>query len=196
MYHKHLTEGLVIKNFDTGDSSRKIALFAREFGLVYAHAQNSRSLKSKLRPSIQEFASGRFVLVKGFSGWRVIGASEAESIFDRLKNNRAKLAIVGNIFNLIKATFHESGDNHQTFDALKRFLTKLPDLSDSEARLAEYATLLKLMSDLGYLKEESKFSAFLKDFELEKSFLEVLRKNKDSAVRMINQSLKALEIKM
>lgn len=196
MYHKHQTEGLVIQGFESGDSSKKIAIFTRELGLIYAQAQNSRALCSKLRLSVQDFTLGEFVLIKGIAGWKVTGASKTENIFGKLRSAVSKLRIANNISNLLKVISNESGSNHEIFDALKYFMRELPELSEYKIKLAEYAVLLKIMNEMGYLRENSKFSGFIKEFRLEEDFFRELESNRSLATKMINESLRALETKM
>lgn len=78
-YQKYLTECLVLRGFDRGESDRLLSLFTKEFGLIRARASAVRSEKSKMRYSLQPYAQAQVSLVRGTRGWRAAGASHIAS---------------------------------------------------------------------------------------------------------------------
>ena len=100
MYHKYNTEGVVIKSYEKGESSRNVVLFSEEFGLIYASVQNARGTYSKLKPGAQDFAFGNFTLLKGRHEWKMVGAQIGKNFFYSLES-RPKYLVVAKVFSLI-----------------------------------------------------------------------------------------------
>jgi DNA repair protein RecO len=196
MYHKHQTEGIILKGYDSGDSSRKVALLSKSLGLVYAHVQNARGLASKLRGNAQEFGLGKFVLVKGAGGWKMVGGEIELSIFQKLKNEPAKLKAVANIFNLVRALVGEGSHAESIHDVLKEFCLKIDAVNQTDIKLAEYAVLLEIMHQLGYLSASESIHPLISRFSLDQESLDLIAENKKAVVDSINQSLRAAHIKI
>ena len=67
------TRALVLGAHDFKESNKLIALFTREFGLIYAHAQSVRDVKSKMRFHTQTLSFVDVDLVSGRDMWRMTG---------------------------------------------------------------------------------------------------------------------------
>jgi DNA repair protein RecO len=196
MYHKHQTEGIILKGYDSGDSSRKVALLSKDLGLIYAHVQNGRGLKSKLRGSVQEFSLGRFVLVKGVNGWKLVGGEIEQSAYQLLKREPTKLKVFANVLNLIRSIIGESMPMDNIFNSLREFALCLSVLSVEETKLAEYAVLLKFLHELGYLSTEPALRNIVDDFSLKKEKLVFLASHQKLAIYAINRALHAAQVRM
>lgn len=186
MYHKHNTEGIVLRGFESGEASRNISLFTREFGLIHASVQNARSLNSKLRYSVQDFTEGQFTLVRGKNSWKLVGAKADKNFFNILNltpNSKEKVATAARVFSLLgKIGGEEKSEN--IYETLNQFLKSLiespTDTSEFEQiKKAEYLAVLKVLKELGLLKET------------EAEIGEVVLDSK-KAVRLINESLESM----
>jgi recombinational DNA repair protein (RecF pathway) len=74
MYQKYQTEAVVMGSRESGENDRAIALFTREFGLVWAKAIGVRKETSKMRCAVPLYARAQVALVRGKHGWRLAGA--------------------------------------------------------------------------------------------------------------------------
>ena len=154
MYHIYQTEGMVIGGINSGDSNRKICLFGREVGLIWANIQNGRSLSSKLRSSVQDFAFGSYSLVRGKNEWKMVGAKTSFNIFESVKNSPEKIRITASIFSLIKKLIEESNYTHELFDTIKEFMFHLPNLKEDVLKSTECLVLLRILNKLGFLRAD------------------------------------------
>ena len=68
------TDGLVVKERDSGEAARILSIFTRELGLVSVYAAGIRYEKSKLRYHTQLYNLATFSLVPGKEHWRLVGA--------------------------------------------------------------------------------------------------------------------------
>ena len=80
MHPKHHTDAIVLAARDVGEASRMLCLFTRELGMVHAHAQGVRLLRSKLRHHLQPLTRAHVSLVRGREVWRVVGAEQSRAI--------------------------------------------------------------------------------------------------------------------
>ncbi len=74
MHQIHHTEAFVIKSISSGEASKRIWLFTRDFGLIMAVVQGVRKPSAKLQGHISDYAYIKADLVKGREVWRLIGA--------------------------------------------------------------------------------------------------------------------------
>jgi DNA repair protein RecO len=196
MYHKHQTQGIILKSYDSGDSNKKIALLTEDLGLIYAHVQSGRSLQSKLRGSIQEFSLGRFTLVKGTGGWKAVGAYTDRNVFKEFRRDEKRLKVVSSIFSLVRGLVGEGAHAENIYVPLKSFLEGFGAVPAEDIKSAEYGTLIKILYELGYVSPKEELSGVLSDFSLSSDNLRVVKNNKEKIVAAINQALAAAHLKM
>ena len=79
-YRIYNTDAVVIDIEDVGEASRRISLLTRDLGLIHAHAQGIRLLKSKLRFHLQLYRSVSVSLLMGREMWRIIGAMDSKPV--------------------------------------------------------------------------------------------------------------------
>jgi len=179
MYHKHNTEGIIIGENERGEASKNVAIFTREFGLIYASVQNGRALASKLRYGVQNFSEGSFVLVHGRNSWKLVGAESKRNIWTTL-GDREKRRIAANIFSLLRKMVGEE-KNEELYEIVGSSAESLQTIELEEAKQLEIRTVLQILKNQGLLVENAEDIENL-----------VLDKNK--AIKIINESLKASEL--
>lgn len=74
-YQKYHTEALVLGGREAGEADTAVALYTRDFGLVWARASAVRTEHSKMRHALQKLSRADVSLVRGARGWRAAGAS-------------------------------------------------------------------------------------------------------------------------
>ncbi len=86
------TEGLVLREQNTGENDRVVTLLTRSNGIIRAFAKGTRSLRSRNAAATQVFCYSRFTLFRGRSAYTV---DEAESIqqFYGLRKEIEKLTL-------------------------------------------------------------------------------------------------------
>lgn len=195
MHHKYQTEGLVISGVGSGERSRKIWLFGREVGLVVGKVQAGRALQSKLRGAVQDFTMGTFSLVRGKSEWKVVGARASGNIFESVRSEPEKIKVAASILNLIKKLVEEGRETHELFDAVKDFITHLPDIPLQELKSAECLILLRILHKLGFLRADPDLVICLEEKGITQTALTTVQTHKQKTIQLINESLHAAEMR-
>jgi DNA repair protein RecO (recombination protein O) len=168
MYHKHNTEGIVIRGSERGEASKDILIFSREFGMIYASVQNARAMNSKLRYSVQDYCVGEFTLIKGKNSWKLVGA-EVQRILN------TNLNILSNIFLLLRRLSGEE-KNEELYEIILETLNNLESIQENENLV-----VLKILKNLGYLEQT------------EDQIVEISQ-NRSQALEIINNSLRAADL--
>lgn len=194
MYHKHHTRGVVLGSKNESDDSRRILLFTENFGLISARVQGARTTQSKLRFSSQDFSYGEFSLVHGKTGWKVVSARATKNFFEILKSSPNKLAIVGNVLNLLKKLAPEEEFSLSLFSIISNFLAFSENAKEEDMLLAECLILLRILHSLGYMRHDPDFSIPLSSSEIGVSDLETIAPKRMRMISLINESLRATQL--
>lgn len=194
MYHKHNTEGVVLSGRTDGEHNRYIYVFTKHVGLIRAKVQGARNLSSKLRSGSQDFTYGNFSFVHGKSGWKLVGAKSELNIFELFRNDKEKLFVFTNILNLIKKLVGEEEQNEKLFDLIKESIFFLIDAKKEVVASFECLVLLRILHNLGYMRQDPDFSVSLTDTFIKVEDLETLIPRRNFAISLINEALKATQI--
>ena len=82
-HHIYQTKAFIIDSIDTGEANKLLTIFTQDLGLMRIAAQGVRLIKSKLRPSIQNYSFSKVSLVKGREYWRLTNAEKLISLYDK-----------------------------------------------------------------------------------------------------------------
>ncbi len=150
MYQKYHTEALVLAVRESGESDRAIALYTRDFGLVWARASAVRSEKSKMRYALQSHTHCYVSLVRGKRGWRAAGASARASI----GHDRARMGTFARIAELTLRLVHGEEANPYLFAALSEAHGALRGEA-TPRETVEIVCVARVLFALGYLSAEA-----------------------------------------
>ena len=150
MYQKYHTEALVLAVRESGESDRTIALYTRDFGLVWARASAVRSERSKMRYALQSYTHSNVSLVKGKRGWRAAGASAHASI----GHDRTRIGTFARIAELTLRLVQGEEANQYLFAALSEAQTALRS-SETPRETVEIVCVARILYALGYLSIEA-----------------------------------------
>jgi recombinational DNA repair protein (RecF pathway) len=122
----------------SGEAGKTYAIYTEQFGLVRAHAQGVRHLKSKLRYNLTDYNFATFSLVRGKEFWRITGAVSEPSVGTGGFDAGARARILSFVKRLVQG--------EERNDELFAVLVDLASGPVSETR-----TLACALSSLGYL---------------------------------------------
>jgi DNA repair protein RecO len=196
-YTKYKTRGIVIGGSNVGEASRIYNIFTRDFGLVRVRAQGVRNLNSKLKSHLQNLYLINAHLIKGKSGWRVTESYKIRNLPESFGSNKSKLQSVARTLLFLKRMLPEEDGNAFLFDIISgalNFLEKEENLNDNDILNAERLTILRVMRNLGYIKERVLADNFLESLDYNKILLGEIDKIKSLATREINESIKASQL--
>ena len=86
------TDGLIIREQQTGEDDRLVTLLTREYGVIRAFVRGAKRIKSKAQSSTQLFAYGRYSIYRGKDAYSIDEAQPIEIFFD-LRNDIVSLSL-------------------------------------------------------------------------------------------------------
>jgi len=180
--------GIVVARRSAGEGSVRISLYTDSLGLVSALAKSAREERSKLRPHLQVGTTGVFTLVKGRDVWRIIGATNTENSYFALSGKSGAQEASARIIAVVRQFIRGEGSDPYLFSALFGFFTSLPEIDQEYVLEAECVTVFRVLSALGYVREETSTQAFL-DIAYDIGTLKAVRESRPTLVRRINEAI-------
>ena len=146
-----MTDGLIIKENNVGESDRVVVVLTRDRGLISAFVSGARSLKSKNAASTALLAYSSLAVSKTKDTYRITEA-EANEVFFGLRSDIEKLSLAQYICELCQVLVPyevESGD------FLRLALNSLHFISTSKMNiyLVKAVTELRMMTVAGFMPD-------------------------------------------
>ncbi len=143
------TDGLVLRENETGENDRVITLLTRTNGIIRAFAKGTRSLRSKNAAATQLFCYSRFGIFKGRSAYTVDEA-EPKELFYGLRKDMEKLTLAQYFCELALALAPEEDE---AGDFLRLFLNGFYylDTAKRPVHIVKAAVELRALSLAGYM---------------------------------------------
>lgn len=192
-YHTYTTDAFILGSRPSGEGSKYVYLFTKELGLLGAHAQGSREIKSKLRYALDDLSYSKISLVKGKNSWKLTNAMPNKNFFAQFSLERSKLLLCANALALIKKLVAGEEKNTKLFEILQQGFAFLEqnNLSEEDIHNAEAIFMLRILNNLGYFGASKTLENFaLTDFWNQTLLAEMSRERKN-AIFAINKSLEA-----
>ncbi len=218
MHAIHTTPGFIVGTRPYGDAGRILAIFTRDFGLIYATAQGIRLEKSKLRYFTQEYSFGTYSLVRGKEFWRVTSANgESQDLRFKIYDLRSEhRELIARIALLLRRLLQGEEPHPELFDIvfvcwnfLGKSVADLPGgsiemlgesndgpismhekLNENEMQTLESLVVARMMFALGYIGEVAGLTDELKSVEISSELLRNLAGQKTVLNQHINKALK------
>ena len=187
MHKLHTTSAFVLQKYPSGESSFTYKLLTRELGLVYAHAQGVRELKSRNRYALKTGQLSIVTLVKGREVWRITGAQCIEGDNDVALNKGFKRRILSLVGKLVAL----EDVSERLYDIIESGMLFVSEDSD-ENEIVEALTLFRLMDELGFVARpisENIIKKFLDDTKITKKILDTAKGHKRTLVARVNIAL-------
>ena len=156
-YQTYITEALVCGSFDSKSSDKSFLLFAREAGMIYAHAKSVREERSKQRYALQDCSHVRTTLIRGKSGWKIAGVEPITNLYAITETREAR-AFLRDTLLLLRRVIHGETAYQNIFDDVLYACTyagKYPYM-----RLSQILAL-RILHALGYIAPASAYERFL-----------------------------------
>ena len=89
---KFRTDGLIIREQQTGEDDRLVTLLTRDHGVIRAFVRGAKRIKSRSQSATQLFAYGNYSIYRGRDAYSIDEAQPKEIFFD-LRNDLESLAL-------------------------------------------------------------------------------------------------------
>lgn len=179
MHNIYTTRGFIINSINQGEANKYINIFTEDFGMIGAVAQGIRLSKSKLKSHLDDGYLSKISVVKGKEVWRLVGAEKISE-----KTNSVYLKVL----KLLKRLLHGEEMNSKLFEIIESLYSFEIDEEDSE--LIECLAVIRVLNNLGYIREITQFKELFENNSFEKKLLEIVKKYKVDIVKIINNAFK------
>ncbi len=198
-HHIYTTDALVVEGTNSGEANKSFLLFTSELGMIRAHAQGVRLLKSKLRFSLQEYEHVSISVVRGKEMWRITSCRPLKSLFKQAELGDAEekdmLITLARVCALIKRLMPHEEKHEKLFEyVISVFLYACHELLDTEdIKNFECIIVLNLLYELGYLGRIIELEEFIYA-PLSGTLLKRLGSVRKIAYQEINRSLRETQL--
>lgn len=152
MHQIHHTEAFVIKSISSGEASKRIWLFTRDFGLVMAIVQGVRKPSAKLQGHISDYTYIKADLVKGREVWRLIGAEIISDYVLHDTRNPLIRSFVRSLM-LIDRFLVDEGPHEELFEHIVA-CGEILSQRDIDYKSFDALSLWRMLALLGYIAVE------------------------------------------
>jgi recombinational DNA repair protein (RecF pathway) len=188
MHTLHTINAFILQSFPHGESNRTYKLLTREKGLLYAHGQAVRELKSRNRYALQTGQMSEITLVRGREVWRITGAK----VITEARMSRVSRTHTYKILHLVGGLLAIEDPVQEIFDVLQGGNEAFCSHDESTAPLIEVVTMLRLMDKLGFMARPSKeplIETFLDAYNVSDEVLGKVAQHKKVLIQRINSAL-------
>jgi DNA repair protein RecO len=194
MHHIYHTEAFILASRNVGEANRSFTLFTRELGVVKATAQSVRSLKSKLRYSLQDYSLVKCDLVRGRDIWRIVSAQSLHA-FEELKSHKEFFPLVAKVSHLLTKLISGEGENIELYDHIKDSFIAIENnhLTTDELKAFETIIVLEILFHLGYIDRTPELESYIQT-PFTKQLLATAQNDRKKLVSLINESLKETQM--
>lgn len=196
MHKIHHTDGFIVESVPSGEANRFLWVYTKDFGLVGAHAQGVRLMKSKLRYTLYDMAYCSLSLVRGRDIWRVTSATRLkEPIVGIIQYGNKRLAF-SRILKLVRRLINGEEKDEYLFSVLhKAYVLFQNDNTDERLiKNVEILTVIQILHILGYLSVPTKYLKFIESDPWSMETLRDIGERENEIVSLINQSLESIDL--
>ena len=138
--------GVVLRRWDAGESDRRVALFTRELGKIYAVARGARKANARLAAVSEPLSYADFGLAVGPKN-RYVTEAQPLAAFGRLRDDYQKLLCALSLCEIVDAVMPEGEASVEAFGLL---LSALAGIQRGDALSSLCWADLKIMEIAGY----------------------------------------------
>jgi recombinational DNA repair protein (RecF pathway) len=149
IYH---TEAIIVRSESSGEASKRVWLFTKEFGLVIAMVQGVRKSTAKLQGHTSDYSVIMADLIKGRSTWKLISAQVIDAPLQSCERTPLARAYVRTVAFLERFLIGE-GVHEELFTHVIS-AGQLVKEQSVEARMFDALSLWKMLVLLGYSATE------------------------------------------
>lgn len=145
------TDGLIIREQQTGEDDRLVTILTRDYGILRAFVRGAKRIRSKSQSATQLFAYGKYSIYRGKDAYSIDEAQPVEIFFD-LRNDIASLSLAQYFCELAGelAPVEDDADEY-----LRLVLNALHMLSKNKRPHAQLKAIveLRMMTLSGYMPD-------------------------------------------
>lgn len=190
-HHIYTTEGIVLGGMSVGESNRYVYVLTKNLGLIGAHVQGARELRSKLRFALSDLSHAEVAFVRGKDVWRVTSAISLPS-YQALFFDGDKLRTFSRIASLVRRLVAGETEHAELFDFVFRAALFLASkkLTAKELACIEALSALSILDSLGYGEKNLEWRSFVGFQPFNTALLKAFEPHYGKAAASISRSLR------
>jgi len=190
-HHIYQTEGIVIRSFPEGETSKYVEIFTRDLGMVGAHATSIRAEKSKLRYALADYSLSLISLVRGKLAWKIVNAVPGDNFFFEFKNDVLRRKAFVRILRLARKLIHGEEKNVILYETIMGALRALQDVARTPEDIVDIQLLaaLRVLNHLGYGVPHQELKQIALENGWETEVLQVVNTLRSESKELIKRSL-------
>lgn len=181
------TEGLVLAKRGRGEANTSVVLLTEKLGVIRASARSGRLERSKLRYGLETLTSGTFSFVRGKHDWKLTGTGHLSR--HCVGRGRLARAAAGRIARLLLRLIQGEEPVPRIYAGVRAGLVYIAIADERDIELAECLTVLRILSELGYVHGGKALEPFLVTSDVTDELVGQVRISKQTLIRAINASL-------
>ncbi len=192
-YHIYTTRAIILASRAEGDGHKVLTLLTEELGILNAHAQSIRTLKSKLRYHLQDYCFSRVSLVRGRVLWRITGAETLSRAHLVDPRSRALVVEACALASVITLPDDPHTDLFEDMRVLLEYFgtCEYVDTTSSDALLL---TQLRIFSRTGFLPEYENLKSLVGSQELSREALARFAMHREEGRRLARATLLSVQL--
>jgi len=194
-YKIYNTEAIILESRDVGEASKNLVLYTKEAGMIYAHAQGVREIKSKLRFNLQPMTHVTISLVRGKNTWKATSVFGHRMFLNPLETHPHSYQTMTRVVALFKRLVSGEEEDALLFESLRDGLYALKEYHE-ERRLTENIerlVVMRVLFRLGYLSFPPN-EGLISRTDYSKETLTELEEIRSLSVREINKTLESIDV--
>lgn len=148
---KLMTDGLIIREQQTGEADRLVTVLTRDYGIIRAFVRGAKHIKNRSQSATQLFAYGRYSIYRGKDAYS-IDEAQPINIFFELRNDIEVLSLAQYFCELANELAPVEDDADEYLRLILNLLYMLSNNKKSQFQLKAIAEL-RIMCLSGYMPD-------------------------------------------
>jgi len=185
-YQKYSTDAIVLRSLERGEADKLVALYTREFGLVWARGSAVRRESSRMRYALQNYTRSSVSFVRGTRGWRIAGATSHEVVD---VGNVSGVAAFARIALLVERLVRGEDQNEYLFMTLTDAHHALMREASERHAVIELVCVARILYALGYLSADALGTALFTHTMYAQSHLTEAETKRETLLSSVNKAI-------
>ncbi len=195
-YVTYRSEGIVLGGASFGEGNRYVAIFTRDFGLVNMRVQGVRTVQSKFRCHLEDYALTQIGFVRGRDSWRLTNAVKVYNIDARLMEKPRARRLAAQLISLLKRLAPPDEPYPALYDDLRQLFEYFLIYTENrhEINKLEYIVVARILHAFGYFSSDVPFTELFTNNPMSSTALMCAEQMQKEIRNEINRSLRSTHL--
>jgi DNA repair protein RecO len=181
-YIIHQTEGLILDEIHSSESSKMLFVLTPSFGILPIFAQGVREIKSKMRGSLSVGSLSSFEFIEGREMKKLIGVSQ-KKFYSNIFLNSDKANVYFRCITFLKRVLLGEIESEKLYTRILQGFSFLENIETQDFEIIEMIIIMNILFHLGYWEDDNLI-------EYNQENLNEISKQKTFFLNKINSAIK------